>query len=198
MIKAEIRVGLHTYPFTFPGETDMAKVYEILFEVATGQEIYKGSDFMLDLNTKGYDHIKVWEEVDVEQLLQPEVEPIPDGPLRGIFGDMIEYLGNEYPFTYAVWEENGTLYILPYKIAGEPAIEAMSSDSLAPLVSAFIYAKDLSPAEVVMPHGPITDDQEAIAFVADYAAETAREIAQRMPDSKKTAKAWNWGKEPGK
>lgn len=191
MIKAEIRVGLHTYPFSFPGENSVRNVHAILVDIATGKDVFVGPEGLLDLNTGSYDHIRVWEEAsDVQETL--EALPASQEIIRGVYSDKVTHLNAVHPFEVAIWEEAGTFYVLPYLLAHEPAITMISKESLEALTQQYAVQTQLTPYKIVLPHGPLTSPEEALAYLADYVAETVLAAETRLPDTQKTAKAFKW------
>ena len=191
MIKAEIRVGLHTYPLTFQGLTDLQAAWQRTREIALGNELYRGTDGWLDLNTGSYDHIRVWEEASDVQETQEEL-PASQEIIRGVYSDSVTHLNAVHPFEVAIWEEAGTFYVLPYLLAQEPAITMISKESLEALTQQYAVQIQLTPYKIVLPHGPLTSPEEALAYLADYVAETVLAAETRLPDTQKTAKAFKW------
>lgn len=198
MIKAEIRVGLNTYLLHFPGVTDMQEAWEHANAVATGQTIHKGPDGWLDLNTGKYDHIRVWEAVDVFQpsVGVPEVEDIE--PAAPYFGTrVVPHLGQKVKMQVAIYYSEGTYYVMPYKLNDNPAADMLGKEGLQELVKQYAVLAGMPQdhTEAVLPHGIIADDEEALAFVMDYAVETEIQRERLLQDIAKTAKAFSWKKE---
>jgi hypothetical protein len=203
MIKAEILVGQNKYQIDFPEGKNLEEVYNYTLSVAMGNEVHKGPDGWLDLNKRGYDHIRVWEE-------KPQVDPLGFDAFRHlppnikqaeiknptIIRKPINYLGQKVDLEVAEYIEAGvTTYVLPYKVGGVPAASMLSQKSLEMVGKLYCQDKPFSSYEIVLPHGPIADDQEALAFVKDYAEETAAGKEKLLKDTDKTARGFSWPKE---
>ncbi|XJZ25972.1 hypothetical protein ACF5W4_11220 [Bacillota bacterium Lsc_1132] len=201
MIKAEIQVGFNKYQIDFPGATDLEKVYNYALEIATGHRIHKGADGWLDLNKKEYDHIRVWDETPQPVLpfgMAPPpniVEAAEENP--AIASKRIEIFQQKIDLEVAQYANGETVFILPYKLNGEAAVYMLRRETLRSVAEEYAKLEGLQTFEIVLPHGPIMDDQEALAFVMDYAAETAEARLQLLKETDKAARGIDWDKIKG-
>jgi hypothetical protein len=201
MIKAEIQVGTRTYVLEYPDVTSLEEAYNKTLAVATGQKISKGPKGWLDLNKKDYDHIKVYFVEDnplaglpFGNVLPPNITPAPlENP--AIVKRRLDYLGQRLEVEVATYADGESVYVLPYKVNGQPAVGTMGTGSLIMLIEEFAQKQGYQPYEGVLPHGPIIDDQEALAFVKDYAEETEAAREKLLRDTDKTARGFTWPNE---
>lgn len=196
MIKAEIKVGDSTYVLEFPEGKNLQDVHAYALSVATGHKVHNTGTEILDLNKKDYDHIRVWQEAPqlphFPQVAPPKFKE-PENP--GLVKKGVEYLGQKLDLEVTTYADGDRVYMLPYKINGNPATSMLGTAALAQLCSEFAKRQGYQPCEVVLPHGNIYDDQEALAFVKDYAEETTEGRIQLLQDSDKTARGFNWPEE---
>jgi hypothetical protein len=199
LIKAEIQVGPQQYVIEFPEAKSLEEAYNEALAIAMGNKISKGPDGWLDLNKKDYDHIRVYKEkqdplaglpfgnVQPPNILQPQLEN------PAIIKRRLDYLGQKIDLEVAeYYDEDLKAFILPYKIVGQPALTMMGYKNLEPLATAYAQQERHIDYEIVLPHGPIIDDQEALAFVKDYAEETEAERERLLKDTDKTARGFSW------
>jgi len=196
MIKAEIKVGQQQYVIQYPAAKSLEEAYNDALAIAMGNKIHKGPDGWLDLNKKDYDHIRVFEEKDpLAGLPFGNIQPSQlENP--AIIKRHLDYLGQKIDLEVAEYfDEDLKAFILPYKIVGQPALTMMGYKNLEPLATAYAVNERHIDYEIVLPHGPIIDDQEALAFVKDYAEETAEAREKLLRDTDKTARGFTWPNE---
>lgn len=192
MIIAEIKAKEQLYHINFPVGTSLDYAYDYAKAIAEGREVHKTETEVLDINTGSYDHIRVYVENETGNpypvVLPPTSQPVGNDPLR-IERSQLELLGQRIDLEAAVYQTDVTTFVLPFRINGSPAYKVVSEKSMKDLIKSFGQAGKYVPVTAVMPHGPIYDEAEALAFVKDYAEETEAERERLLQDTDKTARA---------
>lgn len=198
MIKAEIQVGLNKYVLDLPDVVNLNMAYAYALSVAKGVKIHEGREGWLDLNKKDYDHIRVWEEDPLAGLPFGQVQPSNiAGPVQNprITGRHLDYLGQKMILDVVQYEVFDTTFVMPYMLNGQPATNMVGRTGLKALVEQYTIFTAIERPEIVMPHGAIIDETEALAFITDYVIETEAGREQMLEDTDKTARGFSWPKE---
>lgn len=134
-------------------------------------------------------------EVEPDEALQPETVGPWTEPTGLVYAwkEKVKYLGEYRDITVlSYWDGVSKTYFLLYQINGKPAEEFAASSNFKMIVTLWLEQtyQDKGEFEVVIPHGAIEDQEEAVEYLKDYIRETKPE---HKPQNKtgKAYTAWN-------
>lgn len=196
MIKAEVLKDLQKYILDFPEVDNLEDAYDLAQDVASGQAVHITPTEMLDLGpSEGYSHIKVYWQVDPDpnEILSEEATAALETPENPrINGSHVETLGQKVVLDVAEYIDEKHIYVMPYLLNSEPALHMIGQTGLEAICQQYVQKQKYLNAVIVLPHGPIIDEAEALAFVQDFAAEDAAAQEQLLKETDKTARGFDW------
>jgi len=181
MIKAEILTARSRYLLELPDLDDTYEAYNQVAQTLETTGIFFEPNGVLYIPREGniIHSIRVWEEVDwAAELLAPDY----GNPVQGDGGggsapwkwrqEGLEYLGQKLTLEGFGYIERGSLFYLPMYINQALALDMLAPDKVTELTEEYLQSWGIK-GEIVLPPVPILDEQEAQAYLMDYAEEAA-------------------------
>lgn len=201
MIVVEIKQGFDKHYLEFPEAVSLEEAAQLAVRVISGELIYKTNDQVLALGKREFDYVRAFHQVDIDPNdaipgIYDAADQLPEANPR-INGRHLEYLGQKFILDVAEYEEGGVTYVMPFLLNGEPVAHMVGQTGMQAVAEQYIAMQRTPNPTIVLQHGPIIDETEALAFVVDFAAEDEAAREAMIAETEKTAKGFTWPKETG-
>ncbi|WP_332648847.1 hypothetical protein [Lysinibacillus sp. 54212] len=189
MIVVEIKKGGHMYQTRMPNEKCVRTAYNKARDVATGIELFSDGNSILDLgNSKEYEHIRVWVEEDVpEVVVEPPGVNQKDGDYMEGFELTIPYLGQMLDVKGVRALHDAVPFVCVYEINNTPAQVTMSKGNLTPFTIAVGEHMGYIEPMAVVPQADLLDEAAATEYVEDFIKELLKEVGNQGQEKTATA-----------